>query len=78
MIKLVEDSTYASFSGDRYEEIESYRDLWMRNLLFLRGSRPRSSRVLQSTEPAITFQRQSTSVRNPRNIGDAADSANYK
>ena len=40
-------------------------------------SNPLSSLVLSSTEPTMTFQRESMSVKYPRNIGQLADRANY-
>lgn len=46
--------------------MESYLDFGMTNLLFLRGSKPLSSLVRQSTDPEITFHLQSTSVKCPR------------
>lgn len=67
---------YRSPSGERYESIESYRDLLMRNLFVFSGSRPLSSLVRQSTELEIMFQRQSVSAMWPRWIGEAAVRAN--
>ena len=56
--------------------IESYLDFGMTNFSVVKGSSPRSCLVLQSTDPAMMSHRQSTSLKYPRKIGVAAESAN--
>lgn len=71
------DFLYFSPWFDRYNVVESYRDLGITNLSVVSGSKPLSCRVRQSTDRDITSHRQSTSVRYPRKMGDAAVKANW-
>jgi hypothetical protein len=65
-----------SFEGKTNLLTESYLDLGITNFSVVKGSRPRSCLVRQSTEAAMMSQRQSTSLRYPLKIGVAADSDN--
>jgi hypothetical protein len=65
-----------SFEGKTNLLTESYLDLEITNFSVVKGSRPRSCLVRQSTEAAMMSQRQSTSLRYPLKIGVAADSDN--
>ena len=70
-----------SFSGCGGQSLERNRDtqvLECENGIMYRTLIPLSSSVRSSTDPEITFQRQSTSARYPRKTGVAADIASWQ